>query len=317
MKRLGANLFLFALIVSLLIHLVSGVVVVLKRVPARSEPIEVTIVDHKNDEANKDKSGDLKNDARQIVDQSEKRINEEKDEKAKYLSRFDQRVAHQTRATKTGKFQNDAKMGEAPKNPAQHLSEKPKKLAKNQSKNRQDHQLTDENGTVPLPKLSALTPQFHWDEVQNGVTDPGQQSQTDDHLKDVDVGPQTLLSTREFVYFSYYSRIKDRLRLFWEPKIKEKVNRIFAAGRHIASDEEKITRLVITLDRTGKLVRVQVMGESGLKDLDDAAVEAFQLAAPFPNPPKGIVDPDGTIKIRWDFILEAGSLLFNEAVNYV
>jgi protein TonB len=52
-------------------------------------------------------------------------------------------------------------------------------------------------------------------------------------------------------------------------------------------------------------MRVQVVGESGVKDLDDAAVEAFRAAEPFPNPPKGIVDADGTIKINWDFILEA------------
>jgi protein TonB len=48
-----------------------------------------------------------------------------------------------------------------------------------------------------------------------------------------------------------------------------------------------------------------VVGPSGLTDLDDAAVEAFRAAAPFPNPPNGIVEGDGLIRIRWDFILEA------------
>jgi TonB family protein len=89
------------------------------------------------------------------------------------------------------------------------------------------------------------------------------------------------------------------------------VNRLFMSGRHIASNEEKITKLVITLDNKGVLIKVQVMGSTGLQDLDDAAVEAFQLAAPFPNPPKGIVDADGTIKIRWDFILEANNSILN------
>jgi protein TonB len=46
------------------------------------------------------------------------------------------------------------------------------------------------------------------------------------------------------------------------------------------------------------------MSESGITDLDEVAVEAFRLAAPFPHPPKGMVDGDGTIKIRWDFIVE-------------
>ena len=169
---------------------------------------------------------------------------------------------------------------------------------------------TSDTGEVELPKLASLKPQFQWDKVKVGVSDPGQESQTDDHLKELQNGPQTLLSSREFIYYSYYARIKERLRIFWEPKIKEKVTRLFMAGRHIASNEEKITRLVITLNANGVLVKVQVMGSAGLQDLDDAAVEAFQQAAPFPNPPKGIVDPDGTIKIRWDFILEAGHSIF-------
>jgi protein TonB len=135
-------------------------------------------------------------------------------------------------------------------------------------------------------------------------------SQTDDHLKDVQTGAETILSSREFVYYAYYSRIKDRLRLYWEPKIKEKMNRIFASGRKIASEEDRITKLVIVLDQAGKLIKVQVLSESGLKDLDDAAIEAFQAAAPFPNPPKGIIESDGTIKIRWDFVIEAQNDLF-------
>ena len=114
-----------------------------------------------------------------------------------------------------------------------------------------------------------------------------------------------MLSTREFVYFSYYNRIKDKLRQYWEPKIKEKVTRIFRQGRTIASDADKITKVIIVLDGKGILQKVQVVGESGVSDLDDAAVEAFRAAAPFPNPPKGIVEQDGLIRIRWDFILEA------------
>ena len=34
-------------------------------------------------------------------------------------------------------------------------------------------------------------------------------------------------------------------------------------------------------------------------------MEAFQQAGPFPNPPKGMLDADGFVRIRWDFILKA------------
>ena len=77
-------------------------------------------------------------------------------------------------------------------------------------------------------------------------------------------------------------------------------------GRELASaEEDRITRVIIILDDGGILQGVQVLEESGVRDLDDAAVEAFRAAAPFPNPPKGIIEDDGTVKIHWDFVLEA------------
>jgi len=162
------------------------------------------------------------------------------------------------------------------------------------------------------PTLKDLVPSFKPgpppivsnETAQGGGEGP---SATDDHLKNIATGMQTLLSTREFVYYSYYNRIKDKLRQYWEPKIKEKMERILRQGRTIASSSDRITRIVIILDNKGTLVKIQVVGQSGVQDLDEAAIEAFRAAAPFPNPPKGIVEQDGTIKIRWDFILEANT----------
>ena len=304
MRRFTKNLFISALLLSLLIHLGAGVVVYFKHLPDRNDKaVEFTLVETPKIDPN------LIQNAKQVVEQNEKRINDEIDPKAKYLSRFNQKVVDPTKATQSGKFQNDAKMGEAQKTPDSKQMQEKKKIAK-QSPKTKTNVVASPYGDVALPKLADLQPQFHWDKVPAGVENPGPQSQTDDFLKDLKTGPQTLLTTREFVYYTYYSRIKERLRLFWEPKIKEKVNRLFASGRHLASDEEKVTKLVIVLDKDGKLIKVQVLGPSGVQDLDDAAIEAFQSAAPFPNPPSGIVDTDGTIKIRWDFILEAHSTLF-------
>ncbi|MDZ4084075.1 MAG: TonB family protein [Bdellovibrionales bacterium] len=259
-----------------------------------------------------------KSNAQQIVTSDEKRINDEKDEKAKFLSKFDQKVVRETRAMKAGKFTNEAGRGKAasaqPKIAAQPpSSNEPKETKKAAGEKAQI--ATFENGDFPVaPKtgLQAFNPSFRKLPV---VPDPmavevstgdGQEvSATDDHLKNVPTGLQTMLSTREFIYYSYYNRIKDKLRQHWEPKIKEKFERIVRQGRTIASEGDKITKVIIVLDEKGTLIRVQVVSRSGVTDLDDAAVEAFRAAAPFPNPPKGIVEEDGTIKIRWDFVLEA------------
>lgn len=289
MRRFTRDLFLTAFVISLFIHLISGVYVLLKKPFTAPESVEVVFVDKE----------DMKKMRQlQIVEQSEKQLNNEVDEKAKYLSRFNQKVVEETKAANSGKFRNDARQGPAPKADQNKIAEKKNKSQKAETKSAN----IDVGG---LPKLAALKPQFQWEKATAGVQNPGPVSQTDDHLKDAQLGAETMLSSREFVYYSYYSRIKERLRVFWEPKIKEKVTRIFMTGRKIASDEDRVTKLVIVLDRTGTLIKVQVLSESGLKDLDDAAIEAFQAAAPFPNPPAGIVEADGTIKIRWDFVIEA------------
>ena len=36
-----------------------------------------------------------------------------------------------------------------------------------------------------------------------------------------------------------------------------------------------------------------------------AAVDAFNDAGPFPDPPAGLVDQNGQIQIPWDFILQS------------
>ena len=295
MKKFSRDLLVVAFVISLILHLGSGLFIYLRNLKPAERAVEVEFIDKK--EMQKRQSV-----ARQIVEQSEKRLNDEIDEKTKYLSRFNQKVIQETKAANSGKFQNQYHQGMAPKSEKNIVTEqKPKNAAKQNAK---EKKLLSYKGDVALPKLSALKPQFQWDKVQAGVPNPGPVSQTDDHLKNVPTAGETLLSSREFVYYSYYSRIKERLRIYWEPKIKDKINRILMSGRRLASDEDRITKLVITLDREGKLIRVQVLGASGMKDLDDAGVEAFQAAAPFPNPPAGIVDADGTIKINWEFILE-------------
>ncbi len=221
--------------------------------------------------------------AKQIVDQ-DVRLNDEKDEKAKYLGAFDQKVLEETKAERSGELKNTAGGGKTPE------KSREKEIA------------------GELPSLKKLTPSFqskHESPFQGEGPNEGEASQTDDHLENVKSGLQTLLSTREFVYFSYYSRIKRQIRQHWEPGVREKVKIIYKQGRNIASAKDRVTQVLVTLDKDGSLIKVEVLSPSGVHDLDAAAIEAFEAAAPFPNPPKGIIEGDGTIKIRWDFVLEA------------
>lgn len=57
----------------------------------------------------------------------------------------------------------------------------------------------------------------------------------------------------------------------------------------------------------GNLTKISKLSGSGFSEIDEAAIEAFQKAAPFPNPPQAMIEEDGFVRIRWDFILTADS----------
>ncbi len=239
-----------------------------------------------------------KKDNNQIVEQ-DKQLNDEKPEDSKFLSAFDQKVIKQTVAAETGKFTNEAKGGA----PDEGVKDGEKKKELETERSKADKNAQREPGE--LPALKDLTPKFSLSPGPKGPTDEnGDPSKTDDHIENVNTGMQTMLSTREFVYYAYYNRIKEALRQHWEPNVREKVKIIYRQGRTIASAKDRVTQVVVTLNPSGELVKVEVLTQSGVMDLDSAAVEAFRQAAPFPNPPKGMVESDGTIKIRWDFVLE-------------
>ena len=126
---------------------------------------------------------------------------------------------------------------------------------------------------------------------------------SENYVKGVNEGEQTALNTKEFVFYGYFKRIRDRLDLAWYPLLRVHLYKLQQKGRFLASDMEHTTRTMVTLNLHGEVVRVRVIEESGLRDLDEAAVSAFNKAGPFPNPPSGLIDANGEIQIRWDFIL--------------
>lgn len=281
------NVLTSAFVLSFILHVSS--ILVLKFLDVNSfksnsgeKVVEITILDADSETFK----------AMQIVEQDQKPVNNELDPNAKYLSQFNQKVVKETRAAKTEAFKNTGGKGITQGQNAKPVENK--FTAQPQNKG--------EGGF----KLDKFKPQVDWAAMaeKNVGGDGRDVSSTTDYLKDHEKGPQTTLSTREFLYYTYFKRIKSQIQQYWEPNIKKKIAKIMKSGRKIAS-EDRITKLVIILNEEGNLTRVQVIHDSGITDLDDAAIEAFKSAAPFPNPPTGLIESDGTVKIRWDFVLEA------------
>ncbi len=265
---------------------------------------------------------------RQVVSQNEKSINDQIPEEDYFLSQSNQTVEQATRAANVGKFNNASAPGAfvppqrqidpAPqaKSKAQPQQELPR-IEKTPEFPRTASQAAETKPKTKAQKLGLTGASFE-DTVERTAeqaiaAQAGQRgfagdgfSQTDDHLKDIPIGERTLLNTREFIYYSYFARVKEQLRSHWNPQVRHSVQLLFAKDdRRLASVDIKSTSLRITLDKKGYLKKIELLKTSGFKELDVAAIEAFRAAAPFLNPPSGLVEKDGTIKVFWDFILES------------
>lgn len=126
--------------------------------------------------------------------------------------------------------------------------------------------------------------------------------QTNDFLDDIPLGDFTRLNSQEYEFYGFYHRIREKLEQFWGQNIQDKADKISKQGRSIASDSNLITGLTIMLNDSGEIVKIHLKSTSGVKELDDAAVQSFNQAGPFPNPPKGMLK-QGTAIIEWGFVV--------------
>lgn len=284
--------------ISIAIHIsLAAVLFVLPKVQQHFAPIEIVLLD----EAATDievATQDEKNPTRIVETEADDNEKNPENKNAKYLSAKNNTVEKETMA----------QLGETYKN-AQPLAQKPVKAAKKS----QPSLFGEKFNAYDVMAKKAANGKADFNGQQQDYTQNAQQgndrgvaSTSTDKLAHVEQSLKTQLNTREYKYYGYYQRIKNQLNQFWQPEVRQKVSRLMTQGRTIASESNnKVTKLIIVLNDAGTLVKVQVIGESGVRDLDEAAIEAFRQAAPFPNPPKGMVENDGTIKIRWDFVVES------------
>ncbi|MBL6988587.1 MAG: energy transducer TonB [Bacteriovoracaceae bacterium] len=138
----------------------------------------------------------------------------------------------------------------------------------------------------------------------NGLANTVGLSASNDYVDDIPLDDMTNLNTLEYKYFGFMDRIKKQLEQFWGVTLKNKVKKMLRGGRRPAFAEDKITSLLIQLDTHGNILEVAVKHTSGIKELDDAAVESFKKAGPFPNPPKGLIK-NGNAVLRWSFVVKS------------
>ncbi len=262
---------------------------------------------------------------RQIVTSEESTV-KERAKNSKYLGKTTQTFLRETSARNVGSFKKagqGSKHGVKSQNPVK--SKVPQKIAK-PTKAKKDNKkvaskkfekksrfkkkvsftdlaaskLNPEKVAVqkkPAPSLASLG-------LRNGKAKASGLSANNDFVEDVPLGDMTRLNTVEYKYYGFYHRIKQRLEQYWGNSIQKKASALWRSGRRMPASENRITSLEVTLDHNGRVVRVNVKGSSGVRELDEAAIESFNRAGPFPNPPKGMVK-NGHARIQWGFVVKS------------
>ncbi len=243
-----------------------------------------------------------------IVESEQGKKTDEADPKA-YLGKQTQSVdremvnQHPSVQSGLGKSHTQNRAEENSRSQAKEQSKKSdQKVAKNARQAREN-----DLSKFGLPILPSLTKPSEPKPQQNtGVyadNRVGDGAAPQDYIKGLKEGESTALNTKEYMFYGYFQRIRERLDQAWTGILREQLSKIFRSGRQLASDRDLTTKVLVTMNKGGEIVRVQVLEESGTMDLDDAAVRAFNKAGPFPNPPQGMMDQGGRVEIRWDFVL--------------
>jgi TonB family protein len=121
----------------------------------------------------------------------------------------------------------------------------------------------------------------------------------------IEIGEATVLNTREFRYATYINRvirgIQERQRVSEAYLSRDPTFDMYPVRRWTVATQ-------ITLDSSGAVERVEIVAPSGLDFVDRELVRAIRDAAPFLNPPAGMKDPDGRIRIASGWYLDAEDL---------
>lgn len=106
---------------------------------------------------------------------------------------------------------------------------------------------------------------------------------------------RTRLNATEDMYAAFWNRLKQLVSFYADQTLTN------ARPRTALTKARYDVHLKGLISPDGSLHAIKVEGSCGIPEFDEALVEAFELAAPFPDPPEGAVAADGFIHMD-DFL---------------
>lgn|SRR5690606_1102450 len=228
---------------------------------------------------------------KQIVQSEDSAIHEKPTETA-YQSDKDRKFDRQTVARNSGVFNKAAKGSSL------------KETLSVQEKERRLQELSKLAGALMAAEVARKPSTSEKMGVENGDLSSKGLSSTNDYVQDVSLGDFTQLNTVEYRFYGFFHRIRQKLEQHWGNSLREKSEALFRSGRRMPASQDLITSLQVTLNDKGEIIGVKILGASGVKELDDAAIESFNQAGPFPNPPKDLL-VNGKAVIEWGFVVKS------------
>ena len=219
----------------------------------------------------------------------------------RFLSENDQVVDRQTTTKRIGAFKE---AGKGQKVGSETVQEK---VAKAQTVAKKAKVSLSALGQVKIPKSVALKKEetnLASLGLQNGREGVAGFARNNDYIEDIPLGDMTKLNTVEYKYYGFYHRIKQRLEQHWGRTLQEKAQNIVKRGGRVPASMDKVTALSITLNSLGQIIDIELRSSSGVTEFDEAAIDSFNKAGPFPNPPKGMIK-NGMAKIEWGFVVKS------------
>ena len=138
--------------------------------------------------------------------------------------------------------------------------------------------------------------------MSSGDGNESGESTTYDYLPGIKPGDKTYLNTAEFVYYSFYRRVQEPVVYLWNKYVSDYIEKHPDVKKNLGN-KDYITEVEATLTDSGAFVRIAILKSSGISGIDDAPGRAFLDAGPFENPPKGMIESDGLVRMKWRFIV--------------
>jgi len=207
-------------------------------------------------------------------------------ERAKYLSEQTQRVERETVASEFGTVRGASSA--APK-----ISKNAENTNTDSSSNNSHRAMNLGFGKVFPDSKNTTTQRLNQGEVGKSY---GSHDVLDSNIA---VSTQTLLNTDEYIYASFFNRLKSEVAARWEPMVSRVVN----SSNHRIGQGVYKTQALLVVANSGEVLRVDIVRGSGIGAFDEAARSAGLQLIQVQNLPSALREPDGLYRIELGFVV--------------